>query len=117
MDAAQVLVSIMVYGGGGAALATLVTGLVRWLSGSASRERIRNADIERQRLVAIEERASAEKQRDEADRKRRIAYEYASTLRSQLLEHGIQPEALPEDLTVPRTAVKQIREKADDKLN
>lgn len=114
MDGAQVLVSIMAYGGGGAALTALITGLVKWLSGSASRERVRNADIERQRLIAIEERRHAEQDRDESDRKRRLAYEYASKLRSQLLENGIQPEAWPEEQTVPQSTFRQIKEKSNE---
>lgn len=114
MDGAEVLVSIMAYGGGGAALTALITGIVKWLSGSASRERMKNADIERQRLEAIEERRKAEKERDIADRKRREAYEYASRLRNQLIERGIQPEDWPEEQTMPKVEFRQIKEKSDE---
>jgi len=107
---AQLLVTLMVYGGGGAALTALVTGIIKWLSGASARERQKNADLETQRLVAIEERKQAEKDREDADRKRRIANEYASQLRSQLLENGIQPEEWPLDQTVPQLPSKLNKE-------
>lgn len=94
MDTAQLLVTLLGAGGGGAALLALINGLIKWLSGSASRERDKNTDILAQRRKAIEEREEADKLRDAADEKRREADEYASKLRRQLIEAGIEPEPL-----------------------
>ena len=91
MDTAQLLVTILGAGGGGAAILALINGTFKWITGSAGRERQRNTDLVSQRLKAVEERDSAEKERDESDKKRREAYEYASKLRRQLIEHGIEP--------------------------
>lgn len=113
MDA-QLIVALMASGGGGAALLALVTGIVKWLSGASARERLRNADLETQRLLAIEERIKAEKERDEADKKRRIALEYASQLRGQLLQNGITPGAWPADQTVPHRPRNEFKEINND---
>lgn len=91
MDVAQLLVTILGAGGGGAALLALINGTFKWLTGAAGRERNKNTDLVAQRLKAIEERDAAEAERDASDKKRREAYEYASKLRRQLIEHGIEP--------------------------
>lgn len=107
MDAAQLLVTILGAGGGGAALLALINGLLKWLSGSATRERDRNTDLIAQRRKAIEERQRAERERDKADRLRRSAEEYSSKLRRQLIEAGLEPLEPPqeeeEETEVPTT--------------
>ncbi len=84
----QLLVTLLGAGGGGAVLLALINGLIKWLSGSSARERQKNTDLASQRRRAIEER-------DEADRKRRIVFEYASSCRSMLLENGLIPDKWP----------------------
>lgn len=96
MDATQLLVTILGAGGGGAAILALVNGLIKWLSGSATRERDRNTDLISQRRRAVQERELAQKERDEADKLRRNSEEYCSMLRRQLIEAGIDPEERPE---------------------
>ena len=91
MDPAQLIVTILGAGGGGAAILALINGTFKWITGAAGRERQRNTDLVAQRLKAVEERDAAEQERDESDKKRREAYEYASQLRRQLIEHGIEP--------------------------
>lgn len=91
MDTAQLVVTILGAGGGGAAILALINGTFKWLTGAAGRERQRNTDLVAQRLKAVEERETAENERDSSDVKRRDAYEYASQLRRQLIEHGIEP--------------------------
>ncbi len=93
MDAAQLVITIMASGGGGAALLAMINGLWKWINGSASRERSKNTDLNNQRVNAIKERDQALDERDLADRRKRDAYEYASALRRQLRENGIVPNA------------------------
>lgn len=100
MDAAQVLVTMLGAGGGGAVLLALINGLMKWISGASGRERDKNTDLISQRHSAIEDRDQAEKDRDEADRKRRLTDEYASALRRQLIENGITPGEGPLDNTI-----------------
>lgn len=97
METSQMLVTVIGAGGGGAALLALINGLIKWLSGSSARERQRNTDIVAQRRKAIEERDVADDERDSADKRRRKSEEYASSLRRQLLENGIEPNPWPED--------------------
>ena len=101
MDTATLLVTVLGAGGGGAVVLALINGVIKWLTGSSAREREKNTDIIAQRRTAIEERDQAEKERDAADAKRRSSDEYASTLRRQLLELGIQPGEWPNDHTIP----------------
>jgi hypothetical protein len=91
VDTAQLLVTILGAGGGGAALLALINGLLKWLNGSAGRERDKNTDLIAQRRKAVEERETAERAREEADIDRRNAYEYVSLLRRQLIEAGLDP--------------------------
>lgn len=91
MDTEQLVVTLVGAGGGGAALLALINGIVKWLSGASSRERTRNTDLATQRRGAIEDRISAEEERDVADRRRREAEEHVSLLKRQLLENGLIP--------------------------
>lgn len=95
MDSAQLLVTVLGAGGGGAALLAAINGFYKWLSGAAGRERDKNTDLVAQRKNAVRERDRAETERDEADRKRREAFEYSSMLRRQLIEAGIEPIPIP----------------------
>jgi len=97
VDTASLLVTILGAGGGGAALLALIKGAINWLSGASGRERDKNTNLISQRRTAIVDRDAAEKERDDADKKRRTAYEYASGLRRQLIENGIEPKPWPDD--------------------
>ena len=101
MDPAQTLVTIIGAGGGGAALVALINGAVKFFSGSAGRERARNMTLKDQRNEAW---ADAEKERDRADRmqaradrearnRNRLA-DYASSLRRDCTEHGMDLDKL-----------------------
>lgn len=101
MDTTQLIVTLVGAGGGGAALLALINGGIKYLSGSAGRERIRNTTLKDQRNEAW---ADAEKERDRADkeqaradreaRNRRLTEEYASQLRRDCTEHGMTPQEL-----------------------
>ncbi|WP_314325425.1 hypothetical protein [Paenarthrobacter ilicis] len=101
MDSTQLLVTLIGAGGGGAALLALINGLVKYLTGAAGRERIRNTTLKDQRNEAW---ADAEKERDRADkeqaradreaRNRRRTEEYASQLRRDCTEHGMGEQEL-----------------------
>lgn len=95
MDRAQMLVTVIGAGGGGAVLLALVNGFIKWLSGASGRERARNTDLLSQKTHAVEERIKAEQERDEADDLRRIAIEYAHSLRWLMKERGHEPPPLP----------------------
>ena len=107
MDTAQLLVTVLGAGGGGAVLLALINGLIKWLSGSSGRERAKNTDLISQRRNAILDRDEAEKDRDEADKKRRAADEYASSLRRQLIENGLTPGAWPYENTITKKIKEQ----------
>lgn len=95
MDTAQLIATLMGAGGAGAVVLALVNGLIKWFSGAAGRERVRNTDLVTQRMVAIEERdAAVVAERLAAQQQRKLA-EYASTLRRQLIEAGIKPIEWP----------------------
>jgi hypothetical protein len=95
MDSAQLVVTVLGAGGGGAALLALINGFYKWLNGSAGRERDKNTSLVSQRKNAIQERDAAERERDDADKKRREAFEYVSLLRRQLIEAGLEPVPQP----------------------
>lgn len=101
MDTAQLIAYIVGAGGGVSALVAFGRGIASWLSGSAGREKARNTDLASQRVKAIIDRDEAFDARDEADRRRRIAFEYASRLRRQLYEAGITPEEWPVEKDAP----------------
>lgn len=84
MDDAQLLVTILGAGGGGAALLELIKGLFRYLHARGDREKLRESDAQKN---AREANAA----RETADKKRRRAEEYVSVLRRQLLDNGIDP--------------------------
>jgi hypothetical protein len=102
MDPAQLLVALLGAGGGGAVLVALVNGLVKWLTGSAGRERSKNTDLLSQRNAAVQERDIANRERDAADTKRRMTAEYASELRRALIEKGIEPDEWPTESVIPK---------------
>lgn len=81
-------VSLLGVGGVGAFLLALANGIIKWLSGASARERRKNTNLVTQRKSAVNER-------DIADKKRRIIAEYASSLRQQLKENGIDPHKYP----------------------
>lgn len=91
MDTSQFLVTVIGAGGGGAALLALINGIIKWLTGAAAREKIRNTDLLSQRRHAVEERESAIKKADAEAARRRQAEEYASSLRRLLIENDIIP--------------------------
>lgn len=97
----QFWITIVGAGGGGAAFLALVNGAIKYFNGAAGRERIRNASLTTQRNEAW---ADSEKERDRADREqiradrearnRRLTEEYASQLRRDCTEHGMQAHEL-----------------------
>lgn len=102
MDSSQWWATVFGVGGIGAILLTGVKGLMDWLNGKHGREKARNRDVldqrndawaerDRERERADKERARADR---EATRKRQIS-EYASTLRSMLIELGVDHKDLP----------------------
>lgn len=109
MDAAtlQLLGTILGAGGGGAAILAIINGIFKLASGASHRERMRNTNLEVQRVKAIEERVAAENDRDtkvskakeerdkEAD-KRREAEEHVAILQRQLILAGITPLERPD---------------------
>lgn len=97
MDTAQLIVTLLGAGGGGAVLVALINGIMKQISGAAGRERVKNTTLEAQRIRAIEERDEAIQERDAEASKRRKREEYASVLRRQLNEAGIAPAPWPED--------------------
>lgn len=113
MDTAQLLVTVLGAGGGGAVLLALTNGIFKWLSGSSSREREKNTDLVSQRRDAIRDREEAERDREEADKKRRSADEYASSLRRQLIENGLTPGVWPYEHTIPKSDIVKPEEKHD----
>ena len=88
---AQQLVTFLL-GGGALAIITAVTRFIyKWRTGRVAAERENNTSLVNQRITAIEERKLAERERDAADRKRRLAAEENSRLRRLLIENGIDP--------------------------
>ncbi len=66
----------------------LVEGAVRHWTGRATRERSRVDEL-------VQERDRAEDERDRQARWRRKLQEYASQIRSLLIERGVRPEEIP----------------------
>lgn len=103
MDATQATITVLGAGTGGAILTTLVNAVIKFFSGTAGREKIRNADMRTQRNEAWEdaerERARADASQARADRearnRNRLA-DYAAALRRDCMEHGMDvPELRP----------------------
>lgn len=65
--------TLITAGGGGAMVTAVISALVKWLSNSAHRERIKNTSV------------------DSEMNRRREAEEHVSILKRQLLENGIEP--------------------------
>lgn len=84
MDDAQLLVTILGAGGGGAALLELIKGVFRWLQTKGDREKLRESNAQKAAREATEAR-------EIADKKRRSLEEYVSVLRRQLRDNGIDP--------------------------
>jgi len=94
MDSAQLWAALIGTTGLGAVLLAAVNGLIKWLSGAAGREKGRNADLVRQRDDAYARMHTANTLADTEARRRRIAQEYASALRGDLLELGVEQSDL-----------------------
>lgn len=97
MDA-QAIALLITAIGGSTALTVIINGIAKMASGASHRERVRNTTIVSQRTKAIEERALAEKKRDDAEaeldtetRKRREAEEHIAILQRQLILLGAEP--------------------------
>lgn len=117
MDGAQLVATILGAGGGGAVILTLIKGLVKWLTGFAGRERARNTSLEAQRIAAVRERDQANDRTDVANVKRRMAEEYASRLRRQLIEAGLTPGDWPDlSKTITPAELKRARRESKEKL-
>lgn len=91
MTTTQVLIALLTSAGIGAAIVEFVKGVIKWLSGGATREKERNTSLISQRRHAIEERDEANERGDREAARRRKADEYASKLRRMLIENGINP--------------------------
>ena len=100
MDRAQLLVTLLGAGGGGAVLLALINGSIKWLSGAAGRERARNTSVEAQRVDAVERAATANARADAEAVKRRKVEEALSAARRQLIENGIAPGEWPIERTI-----------------
>lgn len=86
MDTAQIIIAILGAGTVGTILTSIVNGLVKYVTGSAGRERTRNADMRTQRNEAWQD---AERERNRADREARnrgIISEAFSRARRMLIE-------------------------------
>lgn len=101
MDTGQLLITIFGAGTGGAAALALVNGVIKWLNGSAGRERAHNADLRTQRNEAWgdaeTERARASNEQARADmeaRNRNRIADYAAALRRDCMEHGMTPDEI-----------------------
>lgn len=85
--------------GGGAGLALLLRELVAVFAalrqGVSAREGKRRTDIVQQRDEALVRAARAEARHDGEARARRAVQDYASRLRRQLLEDGVEPHPAP----------------------
>lgn len=95
MDTPQIIITILGAGTGGAILTSVVNAFIKFFSGTAGREKVRNADMKTQRneawADAERERARADTEQERADREarnRRKTEEYASALRRDCTEHG-----------------------------
>jgi hypothetical protein len=103
---AQQLVTFLL-GGGALAIITAVARFIwKWRTGKIAAEKENNTTLENQRIAAIQEKKTAERDRDAADRKRRIALEEVSRLRRLLIENGISPG---DELDFENTAIPTKR--------
>lgn len=104
--------------GGGTVVTLLVQAIIRGVTGRAGREL---SAVEYERKL----RREAEKRADEAERAldheataRRKQAEYSSTLRRQMIEHGIPIREIPEwpvdAATMPRAEARRLVQEAND---
>jgi hypothetical protein len=94
MESTQLVAAILGSAGVSAFLVAVVNGAVKFFNGTAGRERIRNISLKDQRNEAW---ADAERERERADIEaynRRVTEEYASQLRRDCTEHGVQLQEL-----------------------
>ena len=95
MDKGELLVALFGAGGVGLILRSLADGAMKHFSGSAGREKARNADLKEQRDSAVTRADMLQEAADREARRRRLAQEHAGQLRHMLLEHGVPPDDLP----------------------
>lgn len=88
METPQIVITILGAGTGGAILTSIVNAFIKFFSGSAGRDRVRNADMKSQRDEAWARAEAAELRADREARNRRKTEEYASALRRDCTEHG-----------------------------
>lgn len=88
MDTPQTVITILGAGTGGAILTSIVNAFIKFFSGNAGRERVRNADMKTQRDEAWARAELSELRADREARNRRKTEEYASALRRDCTEHG-----------------------------
>lgn len=98
MDTAQFILALLGTAGGSAFLATMGKGIVSWLSGKASRERLRNSSALSQSIKEIERREAAEAETEDEIRLRRRAEHHVSLLQRQLILLGVIPVENDQDL-------------------
>ncbi|MGL3804731.1 hypothetical protein ACSYDW_01400 [Paeniglutamicibacter sp. R2-26] len=117
MDTPQFIITILGAGTGGAILKSIVSACIKFFSGTAGREKVRNADMRTQRneawADAERERARADASQVRADmeaRNRNRLADYAAALRRDCMEHGVTPPALRPwpDLETESTSPKAI---------
>lgn len=102
--------------GGGIAILTLIATTVRDLvKGHANGKQVRNADMETQRNTAWKERNAERRERlkEEArgnakERNVRRVLDYASRLRRQLTDNGLEPAVQEPILEDPELAARSI---------
>lgn len=115
MDTAQLLTVIIGTGGGASIVLALITGIGKWISGASGRERAKNNDLNSQRIDAVEERDQANLIASAVATELRKTEEYASRLRRQLYEAGIDPEAWPDvESTIPAPQLKALRDQTKE---
>lgn len=88
--------------GSGTVIPSIVRAISKSWSGRASAARERVDELVRARDRAEAARQRAENDRDHQAKWRRILQEYASSLRSLLIEHGVPASALPPVPSEPR---------------
>lgn len=102
------IVALIGVGGAGAFFREIADVFTKVKGGMSAREKNRKLDIiqERDREIARAEVEAAN---------RRIAVEYAATLRLRLIEKDVQPEPWPEfEKTVTPAELKHLREQIEE---
>lgn len=94
MDAAQTTITVLGAGTGGLILKSLVDAGIKFFTGTAGREKIRNADMKTQRDEAWARAEEAVNRADREARNRRKTEEYASALRRDCMDHGMKSEQI-----------------------